>query len=117
MQSKFSNYAKTVIALINGDGAEVIALANERKAQSALKGQISALESKEVNDEDSLSDAQEYFRKVFAPATKIGEQTSYILNLKSARDKVVKAQDNLDDTRESLKFYRGLLATEFEVVA
>lgn len=113
--NKLSNYAKTVVAFINGDGAEVIALANERKSQSALKGQIAALESKEVNDEDALKDAEDNFTKTFAPPAKIGDQSSYISAVKSARERVVAATKTLTDTRESLKFYRDLLTTEFVV--
>jgi len=110
---KFLNYVKEVTARLTGDEAGAIAAFNARKAESALNGQIAALKAKQVDDEGTLEDAKEALKAAYYPTTKISDNKSYVEGIRRAQERVDAAQETLDNTTSSVKYYEGLIA-EFD---
>ena len=61
---KVTNFIKEVTARLKGDEAGVIAAKVERKALSAINGQLAALKAKLVDDETAVEDAEEALETV-----------------------------------------------------
>ena len=107
--SKVSNFVKEVVARIKGDDATATALKNERKATSAIKQQISALELKEVEAEDELETARTTRNEALFPSESISDSKYYVQNIARAEEALKLKQAALDTVRESKQFYQGLL--------
>jgi len=107
--NKISNFAKEVLSKLKGDEKGVIAAKNERKANSALNGQLAALKAKQVDDESSLEDAQEGLKNAKYPTSLITDNKYYVDDIKSAQMRVDSVQQTLDDTKASIEFYEKLL--------
>lgn len=104
-----SNFVSIVLAKLTGDKAKEIALRNEKKARAALRGQISALESEQVNLDEKLEDAREAFNNALYPAAPIESSEAYIESIVRAQENVDCAEENLADNINSIEFYKSLL--------
>lgn len=105
-----SNFVSIVMAKLQGDDAKVLALRNEKRAKAALKGQISALQSEQVNLEVKLEDAVEAHENAKYPTKDIVSSESYIDKVASTYRAKVQAEENLEENKESIEFYEGILA-------
>lgn len=103
-----SNFVKSVMARIQGDDSKVVALHNERKAQTAIDSQISSLVSKQVDDEELVREAQEELHAAKYPTTKITDNKLYIQNIVAAQKKLDTAEETLKQTNDSIEFYKNL---------
>ena len=108
-QNTLSNFVNQVVARIKGDEAEVIALKNEKKARTAIRSQISALEAKLVDDEDAVETAKENLSNAIYPSTLITDNQVYVNNIRNAQKRVDDAIEKVEDTRASLKFWNDTL--------
>lgn len=111
--SKVKSYIKEVLARFKGDKEEVVAQQNHRLACAAVKGQISALEGKLVEDEQAVIAAKERLDEVTYPTKRIIDMTTYVQNLREYQLEVEDAEAALNSTKESLEFFQSKLA-EFE---
>lgn len=110
---KIKSYLKETLARITGDKDEVIAQRNYRKASASIKGQLAALESKLVNDEEAVQEANEALNKAMYPTELITDQQEYASNLAYHNESVQDAQDQLETTKASIEFYKKVLV-DFE---
>lgn len=85
-------------------------LANQigRKINAALKGQVSSLESEEIDAENSLEDAKEALENAKYPTILPSSPGSYINSVKIARDAVVEAEETLKDIKDSIIYYTSI---------
>jgi len=111
--SEISKFLKEVIARVKGDDVEVMALKNERKAKSAIQGQIHSLESKLVDDEICLDEAKQRHEDAIYPTSLISDATNYCSNLIRTKEGVDKAEKSLKQTKDTLEFLKDLLKTKF----
>lgn len=105
------SFIKEVKARIKGDSVEVDAIKIGRKARAAVKSQLSALEGKEVEAEEALSDAQERLAETKFPTTweHGGNPNGYCEKLLRAYEVVVSKKDELEDIQKSKEFFEELL--------
>lgn len=107
------NYVDQVVALLTGDEDKAIALKNARKANAAVKGQISALEGKLVDAEDNLQEAIEAAELAKYPTKLIGSGADnsrrYVENLFTTDFAVSENQDEIDDLNENIAFLKAFL--------
>lgn len=105
----FKFFIKEVTARITGDEAGVIAAKNARKAESAIKGQIAALEAKLVDDESRVDDAAETLKTAKFPVNLIRDNQAYVGNIKDAQADLDVATETVEDTKFSIDYFKGLL--------
>lgn len=103
-----TNYLKELKSRLQGDEKGIIAAQNERKSMSAVNGNISSLEGLIVDQEEVLRDAEEAFNEAKYPVIKITDNSNYISSIKSAYQRVQEAKDTLQNTKDSLKFWKEL---------
>ena len=106
--SKLTSYAKEIKALLTGNEADMIAAQNERKALSAVNGNIAAIEAKLVDQEESVRDAEESLKLSKYPKVKITDNAAYIQGIRNAQKCLTNAQDTLEDTKKSLQYWKDL---------
>jgi hypothetical protein len=111
--SNFKSFVREVTARLKGDEAGVVAAKNARKAESALKGQIAALEAKLVDDESTVEDRKEALQNAKFPTTPITDNQNYIQNIRRAQEGVDSAEETVADTKFSIEYFQGLLV-EFD---
>lgn len=104
-----SNFMSIVLAKLTGDKAKEVAARNEKKARAALKGQISALESEQVNLDEAVEDAKEALNNAIYCTEPIVSSEAYISNIVKAKDNLTDAEDAIEDNQESIEFYKSLL--------
>src|SRR5690242_8263015 len=112
--NKVSNFLKEVTARFKGDANEVVAAQNERKANSAVKGQLAALNAKLVDDESNVEDKTENYKNTLYPTSKITDNSYYIRSVVAAKSSLDDAKAALESTKASIKFFEELLASEWE---
>ena len=103
-----TNFVKTVVARLKGDDAEVLALKIERKANSALKGQLAALEAKVVDLENIVADKEEALNNAIYPSTLFTDNSAYIGSIQRAQAALDEAKDNLQHVMESIEYFTNL---------
>jgi 4-hydroxy-3-methylbut-2-en-1-yl diphosphate synthase IspG/GcpE len=115
------SFVKSFVALVQGDSADAQAQKTFRQVQSALNTQIAVMTGDLVSKEEAVSDAQEAFDKARINHGKelaSSDRTQYVRNLVEAKNNVEKAQEALNDHKETLSFLKEQLAQlEAEVVA
>jgi len=99
-----------VLAKLTGDKAAEIAARNEKKARAALKGQISALESDQVNLEEKVEDCKEALNNAIYRTEPITSSEDYIEGIALAQGSLDDAEDNLAINVVSIEYYKDLLA-------
>lgn len=102
------SFVKEVVARLQGDDNEVIAQRNYRKANAAVKGQISSLESKKVDAEVSLEEAKEKLADAKYPTSPIKDNSDYIRTIVRRQEKVTEAEEALEEVNSSLAYFKGL---------
>ena len=100
-----------VVAKLKGDNNEELAIKISRKALSAVDSQLAALRAKEVDLEGTLEDATDALNEAKFPTTMITDNQAYIRGIQNAEKAKVEAEDNLNDVKESIKYFEGLLAS------
>ncbi len=103
-------FIQEVLAKLKGDGAEALAAKVGRKALSAFEGQIASLNSKKVDLENALEEAQEALDGATYPTTVFSSNQSYIDSILRAQKQVDEAQENLDSTNKALDYFNSKLA-------
>lgn len=102
------SFVKQVLAAMKGDNDKVIAERNYRKANSAVKGQLSSLESKKVDAEVDLDEAKDALVAAKYPITLIKDNATYIRTIVKRQEDVDSAQEKLDSINESSTFFKEL---------
>jgi len=110
---KIKSFVEETKARINGDEAAVISEKNRRKAESAIKSQIAALEAKLVDDETDLENSLEAYENCIYPTTRITDNKAYAANIIKAKADQEKAEKILQLTKDSISFYNNLLRERF----
>lgn len=109
IMAKITNFTKQALAFMAADTDGVIAAQNERKANSALEGQIAILKGKIVDQEETVNDRKEALQKAKYPAEKIENRETYLRNIRYAQEALDAAEDALDTTKKSIEYWNGLL--------
>ncbi len=104
-------FLKLVLAKLKGDGAEATAAKVSRKALSAFEGQIASLNSKKVDLENAVEEANEALDAATFPTTVFSNNQSYIDGILRAQKSVDEAQEALDSTNKALEYFSGKLAS------
>jgi hypothetical protein len=103
-------FIKEVSNKLKGDNVEALAAKISRKALSAVDGQIASLNSKKVDLENSLEEAQEALSEAIYPTTVFSSNEAYIQGILRAQKSVDQAQESLDATNEAHKYFTALVA-------
>ncbi len=111
--TKVSNFIKEVTARLKGDEAGVVAAKVERKAQSAINGQLAALRAKLVDDETAVEDAEEAFNTAVFPTSVFTDNRHYVTQIQSANTRLEAAKEELEATKEAIAFFEKLVAENF----
>lgn len=111
--NKITNFLRQVTARFKGDADALIASKNERKGESAIKGQLAALEAKRVDDESRVEDAKEAYKNALYPTVLISDNQAYVKGIVYAKEGVDNAESALASTTESIEFFKGLLVSEW----
>jgi hypothetical protein len=111
--SKVSNFMKEVTARLKGDEAGVVAAKVERKATSAINGQLAALKAKLVDDETAVEDAQEALNNAIYPIIVFTENSHYVKTILARQEFLDSAVATLDSTKETIAYLENLLSTKF----
>jgi len=103
--SKTKSFVKEVIALLKGDDNEATAQKILRQADSAFKTQIASLTGDTISLEDAVEEAREALRLArLNNGQLISNRNSYISNLLSAQNRLVDAEEALEDHLAKLAF-------------
>lgn len=95
-----SLFVKLVVAMLQGDNAEVTAIKIQRKAKVELKSQIAVKEAHTLTLEENVEQAEEALQKArLANGEIITSGETYISNL-------LRAKRNLEDSKEVLKIHK-----------
>lgn len=113
---RITSYLKELTARLKGDEAGKIAAQNERKANSAIKGQLAALNAKIVDDENTVEDKQEAYNNALYPTSKITDNQAYVRNLVNAKENLDGAKNSLESTKKSIAFFDALLKSEWDTM-
>lgn len=105
-----STFMSIVLAKLTGDKAAEIAARNEKKARAALKGQISSLESEQVNLEEKVEDCKEALENAIYRTEPINSSEAYINGIADAQEDLDEAEEALEDNKNSIEYYKNLLA-------
>jgi len=110
---KVTNFIKEVTARLKGDEAGVIAAKVERKALSAINGQLAALKAKLVDDETAVEDAEEALNNAIFPTSVFTDNAMYVRNIQSRQEYLDTAKATLDSTKETIAYFENLVETKF----
>lgn len=111
--SKVTNFIKEVTARLKGDEAGVIAAKVERKALSAINGQLAALKAKLVDDETAVEDAEEALNNAIFPTSVFTDNGMYVRNIQARQEHLDSAKATLDSTKETIAYFENLVETKF----
>ena len=110
---KVTNFIKEVTARLKGDENGVIAAKVERKALSAINGQLAALKAKLVDDETAVEDAQEALDNAIFPTHVFTDNAAYVRNIQARQEQLDSAKSNLESTKETIAYFENLVETKF----
>lgn len=108
MSKKIANFAKELKARLSQDSDGVIVAKNQRKADSAINGQIAALKSKAVDLEATVEDRTEELQKAKYPTTLITDNQSFVQGIVNATSRLDNAKAALADVNKSIEFFTQL---------
>ena len=111
--SKVTNFIKEVTARLKGDEAGVVAAKVERKALSAINGQLAALKAKLVDDETAVEDAEEALNNAIFPTTVFTDNGMYVRNIQARQEHLDATKETLDSTQETITYFENLLQSKF----
>lgn len=104
-------FIKQVLGKLKGDDNEVLAAKISRKAVSAIEGQLASLNSKKVDLENTLEDAQEGLTNATYPTSVFSDNSNYCQQILHAQQRVDQAQENLEATEKAYEYFSKLLAS------
>jgi len=104
-------FIREVLAKLKGDGAEATAAKVGRKALSAFEGQIASLNSKKVDLENAVEEAEEALSSATFPTSVFSNNQSYIDGILSAQKSVDQAKENLESVNKALEYFNTKLAS------
>jgi len=108
-----NSFVKQIVAMITGDSATETAIKIQRQAESALKVQISNREAETVNLETNIEDAKAAEAKAFVNNGQLmssqEDRAAYVRKLTEARNKVIEAEEALEDHLKTLEFLKEKL--------
>jgi len=108
-----NSFVKQIVAMITGDSATETAIKIQRQAESALKVQISNREAETVNLETNIEDAKAAEAKAFVNNGQLmssqEDRAAYVRNLTEARNRVIEAEEALEDHLKTLDFLKEKL--------
>tara|TARA_R110000850_G_scaffold90138_4_gene192373 strand:+ start:5521 stop:5868 length:348 start_codon:yes stop_codon:yes gene_type:complete len=113
MKKEVSNFVALVVALIQGDDAQLQAIKIQKKAKAALTSQIAVKEAHTLTLEDSVDAAEEAMAKVRVNGGKP------IINMDNYISSLLSANRFLSSQKEALTFHEEVidfLKTELEIV-
>lgn len=103
--NKAKSFLKGFVAAIKGDDAEVLAAKVWRQAESGLTMQIAGLKGDLIRKEDAVTDAEEALDSARINSGKmITDRDQYVSNLISAKEALVRAEKELKNHQETIKF-------------
>ncbi len=113
IEKQLKSYAKEIIARLKGDADEKVAAQNERKARVAAEGNISALKTRLLDDEENLIDAKEARDNAIYPIERITDNETYIQGIIRAEGTVQQMEEELKTTKESIEYWEKFLKERF----
>lgn len=105
--ANLNSFGKEVLARLVGDNNEVQAQKITRKAMSAVGGQIASLKANLVDAELELDNAREAYDNAKYPSSYPNNNSEYCEGLVDAQAQVDRAQDKVDDIKDSIEFFEG----------
>ena len=113
MSNVVKTFADLVVARLTGDDARVKAIRIEKKAKSAFKSQLAALEASIVDAEMHVEEALEKFNNAVVPDGDITDGKSYVLNIQRAQQNLDAKEETLQDLKASLEYFSNLYKEKF----
>jgi len=104
-------FIKEVLNRLTGDNTEALAAKISRKAISAVEGQLASLNSKKVDLENTLEEAEENLANAKYPTTVFSSNESYISTILNNQKHVDQATENLEATNKAIEYFNELLAS------
>lgn len=108
-----SKFATKVAAKIKGDDALATGKKIESKVKTLLASQVSLLETKKVDLELNLGDAQEQLEDALYPVSTPVNGETYLKGVRAAKNVIETYEESIEEVEESIDFYKGLLKSEF----
>lgn len=112
--SKFSSYVRSTMAMFKGDTDKMLAEKNFRTVLNGIDIQVSLLKGEKFKKEELVSQAEEDLKTAKFPTTKVTDTDDYFEAVNYAKNKVVKAKEELKAIEESILEYEAL-KQEFSV--
>lgn len=103
-------FAKEVFARLKGDDAEAKAAKIARKALSAVEGQLASLNSKKVDLENNLEEAEEALKNNTYPVEIFTNNQGYIESILRAQRGVDVAKEELEAVNTAITYFTTLLS-------
>lgn len=108
-----SKFATKVAAKIKGDDALATGKKIESKVKALLASQVSLLETKKVDLQLSLGDAEETLEDALYPTTTPVNGETYLKGVRAAKAVIENYEESIEEVEDSIKFYQGILKSEF----
>ena len=106
-----NNFLKTIVALIEGDDAKVLALKIQKKAKAAFTAQVAVKQAFTLSLEENVENAQESLQNALVnKGYQITDTDDYLITILSKRRHVEEAQKELDGHLETVAFLQEQLA-------
>lgn len=113
MSNVVKTFADLVVARLTGDDAKVKAIRIEKKAKSAFKSQLAALEASIVDAEMHVEEALESFNNAVVPDGDITDGKSYMVGITRAQEQLDNKEETLKGLQESLAYFTELYKEKF----
>ena len=109
-----TNFVDKVLALLEGNDEKGIAIKNERLAKAAFKQQLATLEGAKIDAETKVDEAFDNYESKVFPIKVIEDRSSYMFNIKNAKENLDEAEQDLDDVIDSIKFWKFEMKKAFD---
>lgn len=103
-------FLQEVLNRLTGDNDAAKAAQITRKSLSAFEGQIAALNAQLVDDENTLEDAKTALNNAIYPINLFKDNRNYCALIVDAQEAIDEAQETVDNTTNSIKYFQDLLA-------
>lgn len=106
--TKMNSFVKQFVAVVKGDDAEALGMKVWRQCESALTGQISAMNFKTISLEGVVAEAEEKLASARVNnGNKVSSMENYINNLTEAKNTLIRAEKALKDHNTQLDFLKA----------
>ena len=109
-----TNFVDKVLALLEGNDEKGIAIKNERLARAAFEQQLATLEGAKIDAETKVDEALDNYESKVFPIKVIEDRSSYMFNIKNAKENLDEAEQDLDDVIDSIKFWKFEMKKAFD---